>query len=125
MLSHHHRYTGQVSSIITFSSTFAKKGYGAKTLPKMLESSPAAHVTETSFLHVLYLLIILVPSTFSIIFSPTQIIWTWFFCLAGLQVVWGCFLTLTFLVNLLLNVNLLLTLPMYHKFTLPSQISSQ
>ena len=34
-------------------------------------------------------------------------------CRAGLFWVWGCFWTLTFLANLLLNVNMLLTSPTY------------
>ena len=46
-------YVGEVSSIFTFSSRFAKKSQSPKTPPKKLESSPTTHVTETSFLHVL------------------------------------------------------------------------
>ena len=44
---------GEVSSLFTFSSRFAKKVRVQKHPPKSYESSPTTHVTETSFLHVL------------------------------------------------------------------------
>ena len=42
---------GEVSSIFTFSSRFAKKSWSKRTPPK--KSSPTNHATETCFLHVL------------------------------------------------------------------------
>ena len=45
-------HVGEVSSIFTFSSRFAKK-VKSKNTPKKVRIQPTTHVTETSFFHVL------------------------------------------------------------------------
>ena len=51
-----------------------KKKLESKITPKKLESSPTTHVTETRFLHVLDPPDHIVPSTFSMIFSPLDLV---------------------------------------------------
>ena len=82
---------GEVSSLFTFSSRFAKK-LESKNTPEKVTSPATQPTSQKPVISTFWTLLIHIQQQIR-------------------QLFWGCFWTLTFLANLLLNVNMLLTSP--------------